>query len=145
MADRFAASKETRFPGPGWLTGFALFLVALSGCNRVDWTRKSGVIQLPDGVVRLSSELPTFTGVSNLTIRGSGNTILEIPEGFAGRGALILKQARDVRIENLTILRNATQPPKPAEMAPPENAFRRWHKDNGILADEVDGLVEVHG
>lgn len=25
-------------------------------------------------------------------------------------------------------------------MAPPENAFRRWHRDNGILADKVDGL-----
>lgn len=119
--------------------GLALFLAVVSGCNRVDWTRKTGVIQLPDGVIRVSSELPAFTGVSNLSIRGSGNTILQITEDFSGRAALVFERSRGVHVENLTILR--TEPvSRRAEMAPPENAFRLWHKDNGILADEVDGL-----
>lgn len=133
-------SKETRLSGPGRLTGLIFALLALSGCSRVDWNRKTGVIQLPDGVVRLPSELQTFARVSDLTIRGAGNTILEIPEDFAGRGALAFYQARNVRIENLAIVRRGAHPAAPVEMAPPENAFRRWHKGNGILADEVDGL-----
>ncbi len=139
MAKRFAASKETRFSGGRQLIGFALVCVALSGCNRVDWTRKTGVIQLPDGVISLSSEVPSFTGVSDLTIRGSGNTILEISDGFAGRAALVFQQSSKVRIENLSI-RRAGPVSRSSEMAPPENAFRRWHKDNGILADQVEGL-----
>ena len=103
--------------------GLALFLAVVSGCNRVDWTRKTGVIQLPDGVIRVSSELPAFTGVSNLSIRGSGNTILQITEDFSGRAALVFERSRGVHVENLTILR-AEPVSRRAEMAPPENAFR---------------------
>lgn len=119
--------------------GLALLLAVGSGCNRVEWTRKTGVIQLPDGVINVSSELPAFTGVSNLSIRGSGNTILQITEDFSGRAALVFERSRGIRVENLTILRMEPVSRR-AEMAPPENAFRRWHKDNGILADQVDGL-----
>jgi hypothetical protein len=141
---RFLSSKNTRICTSLWLSGLVIVVPWLSGCGRApDWTRKTGVLQLPDGVLTISAEVPAFLGVSNLTIRGSARTTLLLSPSFQGRAALIFQQSTNVRIENLTILRNEPISAPPSEMAPPENAFRLWHKHNGILADQVDGL-EIH-
>jgi parallel beta-helix repeat protein len=47
---------------------------------------------------------------------------------------------RRIRLHDFSLDGNRGKLAKPLEMAPPENAFRVWYPDNGILADQVDGF-----
>ncbi len=123
---------------------------ALAACNRspearlrhVLATQTSGRIQLPAGVVEISAELTLAPGAHDLEIAGAprGST-LKASAAFHGRAILVLDQAKNIRLHEFSIEGNRETSPKRLEMAPPENYFRMWYADNGILADRVDGLT----
>ena len=123
-------------------------VLMLAGCGRssearlreVLATQKTGVIQLPAGELDVSSELALAAGAHDLEIVGSG-TLLKASAGFHGRALLVAEGARNLRLRDFSIDggRDATFG-APLEMAPPENAFRVWYPDNGLLFDRVDGL-----
>ncbi len=56
----------------------------------------------------------------------------------------MIEGAKNVRLHDFGIEGNRETAPKTLEMAPPENYFRMWYPDNGILADRVEGL-EISG
>jgi hypothetical protein len=101
--------------------------------------QRTGVIQLPAGVVTVSSELVIGPQAHDLEIEGSG-TVLKAAAGFRGRAILVIEGARGIHLRDFSIDGSRGQLSKPLAMAPPENAFRVWYPDNGILADRVEGL-----
>jgi hypothetical protein len=133
-------------------TIIALALIALAGCGGSPEARlrkalsstTTGIIQLPPSVIEISSELRLAPGAHDLEIAGSAGTVLKASGRFHGRAMLAIEGVKNIRLRNFSMEGNREFAPKPLEMAPPENYFRLWYLDNGILADRVEGL-EIYG
>jgi parallel beta-helix repeat protein len=97
------------------------------------------VIRLPPGEVEISSELTLAPGAHDLEIVGSG-TRLKAADNFKGRAILVLESVERIHLHDFMLDGNRGKLTKPLEMAPPENAFRVWYRNNGILANKVAGL-----
>jgi hypothetical protein len=105
----------------------------------------TGVIRLPRGVVEISSELTIAPGAHDLTILGS-DTILKASDHFNGRAILSGLQIKHVRLSGLTVDGNRGKLSAPLEMAPPENYFRLYYPNNGVLFDQAEDVAisDVH-
>ena len=106
--------------------------------------KKSGTIRLPSGIVEISSELTLAPGAHDLEIAGGKGTVLKAAARFQGRAILVVEGAKNIRLRDFSVEGNRETAPTTLEMAPPENYFRMWYPDNGILADRVEGL-EISG
>ena len=127
-------------------------VVILAGCSKTPEARlremlasqKTGVLHLPAGIVNLTSELVLAEGSHDLEIVGAG-TLLKTAEGFHGRALLVAEGAKNLHLRDFGMdggRDNLKDPP--LEMAPPENAFRVWYPNNGLLFDRVEGLDISH-
>jgi hypothetical protein len=103
-------------------------------------TQTTGVIQLPAGVIEVSSELRLAPGAHDLEIAGAG-TLFKAAKEFKGRAIFVAENARAIRFRDFSIDGNRAEFDQPMEMAPPENAFRIFYSNNGILLDRVDGVT----
>ena len=125
---------------------FALFDLILTGCGGTAEARfrqtlaaqTTGLIQLPAGVIEVSSELRLAPGAHDLEITGAG-TLFKAAADFKGRAIFVAENARSIRFRNFSIDGNRIAFDQPMEMAPPENAFRIFYSHNGILLDQVEG------
>ena len=124
-----------------------LAVLFLTGCGpspeaRIRATLASqttGVIRLPPGELKISSELTLAPGAHDLEILGN-ETRLKAADNFQGRAILVLENVQRIHLHYLEIDGNRQKLGKPLEMAPPENAFRVWYPDNGLLVNHVAGL-----
>ena len=124
-----------------------LAAVLLAGCSespearlrKTLATQTTGVIQLPRGLVEISSELKLASGAHDLEIIGEA-TMLKASDQFQGRAVMVLEGAQRIRLHDFAIDGNRERLARPLDMAPPENAFRVWYPNNGVLADRVEGL-----
>jgi hypothetical protein len=98
----------------------------------------TGVIQLPAGVIEVTTELRLAPGAHDLDIAGAG-TLFKAAKDFKGRAIFVAENARVIRFRNFSIDGNLAAFDQPMEMAPSENAFRIFYSHNGILLDQVDG------
>jgi len=125
----------------------ALVLIVLPACALSKEARlrntlasqTTGIIRLPQGEVEVSSELTLAPGAHDLEIVGN-ETRLKAAANFKGRAILVLENAQRIHLHYLEIDGNRQILAKPLEMAPPENAFRVWYPDNGVLVNNVAGL-----
>jgi hypothetical protein len=101
-------------------------------------TQTTGLIQLPAGVIEVSSELRLAPGAHDLEIAGAG-TLFKTTKDFKGRAIFVAENARAIRFHDFSIDGNRVDFDQPMEMAPPENAFRIFYSHNGILLDRVQG------
>jgi hypothetical protein len=104
-------------------------------------TQTTGLIQLPAGVIEISAELRLAPGAHDLEIAGAG-TLFKAAMDFKGRAIFVAENARAIRFHDFSIDGNRAMFDRPMEMAPPENAFRIFYSNNGILLDRVD-RVEI--
>jgi parallel beta-helix repeat protein len=124
-----------------------LAVLFLAGCSQSPEARiratlasqTTGKIQLPSGIVEISSELALAPGAHDLEIAGN-NTRLKAADNFHGRALLVMENAQRIRIHDVELDGNRDKLDRVLEMAPPENAFRVWYPNNGVLADHVTGL-----
>ncbi len=124
-----------------------LVVLFLTGCTRSPEaqlrktlaTHTTGVIHLPPGEIEISSELTLAPRAHDLEIVGSG-TRLKAANNFKGRAILVLEKAERIHLHDFMLDGNRGKLAKPLEMAPPENAFRVWYPNNGVLANKVAGL-----
>lgn len=134
--------------------GFAALFTALSlaaSCGGTAEARlraalarqTTGSLSLPPGVIEISAELPLAPGAHDLEIVGSG-TILKASNHFKGRAIFVAEGARNLRFRDFSIDGNLAMLDRPAEMAPPENAFRIFYANNGIVLDRVEGVEISH-
>lgn len=104
-------------------------------------SQTTGKIVLPAETIEITSELKLAPGAHDLEIAGAASgSILAASPSLQGRALLVLDGARNVRLHDFTIEGNRGKAQRALEMAPPENYFRMWYPDNGILADRVEGL-----
>jgi hypothetical protein len=110
-------------------------------------SQTTGMVKMPSGVIEVSSELALAPGAHDLEIVGSGTT-LKATGAFHGRAMIVAEGAKHIAFRNFSVNGNReeiTRPPfPPLAMAPPENYFRVWYPNNGLLMDRVDGL-EISG
>jgi parallel beta-helix repeat protein len=131
----------------GAVTGALLATLLMAGCGtspeaqlrKTLASQTTGVIHLPPGEIEISSELTLASGAHDLEIAGSG-TRLKAADHFKGRAVLVLENAERIHLHDFMLDGNRGKLAKPIEMAPPENAFRVWYPNNGILANKVAGL-----
>ena len=124
-----------------------LAALLLAGCSgspeaRVRKTLASqatGIIRLPRGEIQISSELTLAPGAHDLEIVGN-ETRLKAADNFKGRAILVIENAERIHLHYVEIDGNRQKLAKSLEMAPPENAFRVWYPDNGVLVNSVAGL-----
>jgi hypothetical protein len=102
-------------------------------------TQTTGVIQLPPGVIEVSSELRLAPGAHDLEIAGAG-TLFKAAKEFKGRAIFVAENARAIRFHDFSIDGNRAAFDQPTEMAPSENAFRIFYSHNGIVLDRVEGV-----
>lgn len=98
---------------------------------------KGGDVRLPDGDVVISSPLRVGTGTN---LRGGTNSRIVAAKDFEGAALLVAESVTNVSLSDFALDGNRDELLRPFEMAPPENAFRVWYPNNGILADRVAGL-----
>jgi len=108
-------------------------------------TQTTGVIRLPPGFVEISSELRLAPGAHDLEIVGAG-TMLKATDEFKGRAVLVAEGGQRIRMHDFSIDGNRVVLEKPLAMAPPENAFRIYYPNNGLLVDRVQSIEvsDVH-
>ena len=102
-------------------------------------TQITGLIQLPGGVIEVSSELRLAPGAHDLEIAGAG-TLFKAAKDFKGRAIFVAENARAIRFHDFSIDGNRVDFDQPIEMAPSENAFRIFYSHNGIVVDQVEGV-----
>lgn len=102
-------------------------------------SQTTGLIQLPVGVIEISSELHLAANAHDLEIAGAG-TLFKAAKNFQGRAIFVIENVRGIRLHDFSIDGNRADFDQPMEMAPSENAFRIFYSHNGIVLDQVDGL-----
>lgn len=105
--------------------------------------RQTGNVILPSGTLPVSSELKLPAGAHDLTIEGSGATLLATAR-FSGKAILSCAGCRNITIRNLTIDGNRTALEKPLPLAPTDVPFSRFYPNNGFLFENTDGLSIEH-
>jgi parallel beta-helix repeat protein len=130
----------------GPVGAIVLAALLLAGCGSSEArlrktlaTQTTGIIRLPRGEVEISSELTLAPGAHDLEIVGN-ETRLKAAANFKGRAILVFENVERIHLHYLEIDGNRQKLAKPLEMAPPENAFRVWYPDNGLLVNNVEGL-----
>jgi len=105
----------------------------------------TGVIHLPPGVIEVSAELTLARGSHDLTIAGA-DTILRASDQFQGRAILSGEDVKRIRLTGFSVDGNRAGLGRTLEMAPPENFFRVYYPDNGVLFDRADSveISDVH-
>ncbi len=103
-------------------------------------TTQTGTVQLPTGRIDVSAELRLADNAHDLEIVGSSGTLLKATDEFKGRAIFVAEGARDIKFRNFAIDGNRVALERPLEMVAPENPFRDYYRDNGLLFDRVDGL-----
>lgn len=108
---------------------------------RAALARATGTVRLPDGVVEISSELRIPDGAHDLEIAGGHGTVLHAGSHFQGRAIFTCFRCARISLHDFSIDGNREALERPLDMVPPENAFRVYYNDNGLLFDRVQGLA----
>jgi hypothetical protein len=127
-------------------TALAFFLLLTSGCYKSPEanlrkrlaTQLTGTINLPPGVVEVSSEFQLAPGAHDLDIVGSG-TLLKATDEFKGRAVLVAEGSRNIRLRDFSLDGNRIVLTRAVDAPAPENALRDSFLNNGILLDRVEG------
>jgi hypothetical protein len=135
-----------RVSGVGKLCGIGhsacLVFLALTACARYpDFSRRTGVVELPAGTLILHRELTLPEGTHNLEIRGnpSGST-LRAAADFEGRAMIYSKGATDLRLTGFRIEGQRAALQKPIGLPPSDIPFARYYRNNGILVENATRL-----
>lgn len=103
---------------------------------------RTGTLILPAGVMELHRELVAPEGAEDLEIRGAlEGTVLRAAPDFQGRALLLIARARRVRVVNLSFDGNRAALAQPQGLPPSNVPFSRFTANNGVLAEDVEGLT----
>ncbi|HLY19329.1 MAG TPA: right-handed parallel beta-helix repeat-containing protein [Bryobacteraceae bacterium] len=115
-----------------------LLLLLLTACapRLPNFSRRSGVIELPAGTLVLHRGLVVPEGAHDLEIRGhpSGST-LQAAADFQGRALIYSKGAIGLRLTSFRIDGNRTALAKPVGLPVSDAPFARFYANNGIVIE----------
>jgi hypothetical protein len=115
-----------------------LVLLLLTSCapRLPDFSRRSGVIQLPAGTIVLHHELTVAEHAFNLEIRGHpSGTTLRAAADFDGRALIHAKGASGLRLTGFRIDGNRAALAKPIGLPASDTSFARYYRNNGIVVE----------
>jgi hypothetical protein len=116
----------------------ALPLIFLAACapHPPDFSKRTGVIELPAGTLVLHHELVVAEGAHDLEIRGhpSGST-LQAAADFEGRALIYSKGATGLRLTGFRIDGNRAALAKPIGLPVTDTPFAQFYRNNGILIE----------
>jgi hypothetical protein len=99
------------------------------------------MVELPAGVIELSSPLSVGPGAHDLEVRGAASgTTLRAASRFRGRALILCDSARRIRFGGFTIDGNRAALERPSSLPPSNRSFAEFTTGNGILAAHVTGL-----
>lgn len=106
--------------------------------------QRSGTVRLPSGTVEISFGLRLPAGAEDLEVLGGTNTVLRASRNFRGRAILSCTRGKKIRFRNFAIEGNRSALDPPLEMGSTDKPFRAYYNNNGLLADEIDGLEIIN-
>ena len=122
----------------------ALLAVLLAGCSphKLEFSTRTGVIELPAGTVVLHRELVVPEGAHNLQITGnpSGTTLQAAPD-FDGRALIYAKNATGLWLSGFHIDGNRAALAKPIGLPTGDTPFARFYRNNGIVIEGATRLT----
>lgn len=102
----------------------------------------TGVIELPAGVVEVSSEIMIPASAHDLEIRGAATgTVLRATTTFKGRAIIAVSGGKNIKFTKFEMAGNRAALAQPAGLAPSDVSFAHFTRNNGILAENVQGLT----
>jgi hypothetical protein len=112
------------------------------GSLREALSRASGVVQLPAGVIEISSELTMPAGAHDLEIQGSpSGTVIRTADNFRGRAVFHVKSGSNIRFANFTVDGNRAALETPLGLPPSDETFSEFYPNNGLLAEGIEQLT----
>ena len=117
----------------------AVLLLLLASCSRPpDFSRRTGVIQLPAGTIRLHHQLTVTAGAHDLEIRGApSGTTLRAAADFQGRALIYSKGATNLRFDGFHIDGNRVALGRPVGLPTGDVPFARYYRNNGIVIENA--------
>jgi hypothetical protein len=118
-----------------------LLLFAMLAAARPPAPPVTGVFQLPAGVIEVAEEIRLPAAAHDLEIRGDpAGTVLKMSERFQGRALWVCESARRIRFTGFAVDGSRDALEVRTGLAPYDVPFARFTRNNGILADQVEGL-----
>ena len=110
-----------------------------------DFSKRTGIVELPAGILILHRELTLPEGAQSLEIRGnpSGSTLQAAPD-FEGRAMIYSKGATDLRLTGFRIEGHRAALQKPIGLPPSDIPFARYYRLNGIVIENATRLSIRH-
>ena len=96
------------------------------------------IVQLPAGMVDVRSEMLIDSGTELLGARSG--TVLRVSPGFSGRAVIVVRGNR-VRLRDFTVDGNREAVEIRSGLPPSDQSFARFTHGNGVLAEDVNGLM----
>lgn len=123
---------------------FLLALFLLASSDELSIKRRTGVVELPAGLVEVSSEILIPANAHDLEIRGAkGGTFLRATPGFHGRAIFVVSGGKNIVFRDFEVVgsRGALTANPPQGLAPDDVPFSRFTRNSGILAENTKGLT----
>jgi hypothetical protein len=96
------------------------------------------IVRLPAGVIEVASEMVIEPGTE---VRGAlSGTVLHAASNFSGRAVIVVRTGQVV-LRDFTIDGNRDALETRAALAPSDTPFAHFTRANGILAEDVEGLI----
>lgn len=103
--------------------------------------RGAGLVELPAGLVEVSSEL-VIRGARGLEVRGHpAGTVLRASEAFQGRAVFVVEESSEVRFTAFAVDGNRQALEQRVGLPPSDVPFARFSRKNGLLAVDTDSLT----
>jgi hypothetical protein len=123
----------------------ALLFFAACTSRMPDFSRRTGILELPAGTLVLHRELTLPEGAHDLEIRGnpSGSTLVAAAD-FQGRALIYSKGATNLRFTGFDIKGSRAALRKPIGLPVSDTAFARYYRNNGIVVENATRLSLRH-
>jgi len=119
----------------------ALLLLTACAPRLPDFSRRTGVVELPAGTLILHREITLPEGARDLEIRGSpSGSTLRAARDFEGRALIYSKGATALRLTGFRIEGRRAILHRPIGLPPSDVPFARYYRDNGILVENATHL-----
>jgi hypothetical protein len=104
---------------------------------------QTGIVNLPSGVIAVSTELRLPAGAHDLNIIGNSTT-LRASADFHGRAILSCQGCRRIELRNLTIDGHRDALEKPMAIPPSNQTFASAFPNNGLLFEDAHSVSLDH-
>jgi parallel beta-helix repeat protein len=117
-------------------------LLTACGPRLPDFSKRTGVVELPAGTIVLHHELTVPEHARMLEIRGHpSGTTLRAAADFDGRALIYAQNALSLRLTGFRIDGNRAALRKPIGLPTSDTSFARYYRNNGVVIENTGGVL----